>query len=117
VQTLEAISASCTRMSEIIGVVDLISRISEATAKQAQCVAQVHGVVSEIDEGLRQNAALVEEAAAAADSLRSQTEALDSVLAYFQLGAREQAVPQVDAESKVPASPPSLAQHPLARLS
>ena len=107
--------ASMVKASELAA--DLISRISEATAQQAQGVAQVHGVVSEIDEGLRQNAALVEEAAAAADSLRSQTEALDSVLAYFQLGAREQAVQQVDAGPKGHASPPSLAQSPLARLS
>ncbi|WP_027476694.1 methyl-accepting chemotaxis protein [Curvibacter gracilis] len=107
--------ASMVKASELAA--DLISRISEATAQQAQGVAQIHGVVSEIDEGLRQNAALVEEAAAAADSLRSQTEALDSVLGYFQLGAREQAVHQVDAGSKGHASPPSLAQHPLARLS
>ena len=107
--------ASMVKASELAA--DLISRISEATAQQAQGVAQVHGVMSEIDEGLRQNAALVEEAAAAADSLRSQTEALDSVLAYFQVGAREQAVPQAGVESKVPASLPSLAQRPLAQLS
>ena len=107
--------ASMVKASELAA--DLINRISEASAQQAQGVAQVHGVVREIDEGLRQNAALVEEAAAAADSLRRQTEALDSVLAYFQVGAREQAVPQAGVESKVPASLPSLAQRPLAQLS
>ena len=75
--------AAMVKTSELA--TDLVTRISEATAQQAQGVAQVHGVMSEIDEGLRQNAALVEEAAAAADSLRGQTEALDSVLTHFRL--------------------------------
>ena len=79
--------ASMVRASELAA--DLVTRISEASTQQAQDVAQIHEVVSEIDEGLRQNAALVEQAAAAADSLRSQTEALDGVLAYFKVGAAE----------------------------
>jgi len=106
--------ASMVKASELAA--ELISRISEATAQQAQGVAQVHGVVSEIDEGLRQNAALVEEAAAAADSLRSQTEALDGVLGYFQVGARAQSHGQADSDSRVRTAQPSLAPSRLPRL-
>ena len=117
VQVTEARStmASMVKASELAA--DLIIRISEATAQQAQGVAQIHGVVSEIDEGLRQNAALVEEAAAAADSLRSQTEALDSVLAFFQVGASQPPLRQLDTKFQAHGNPRSLGHPPPPRLS
>ena len=51
---------------------------------QAASIGQVHGAIHDIDEGVRQNAALVEEAAASATSLRGQAEALDQILGRFR---------------------------------
>ncbi|MBV8617840.1 MAG: MCP four helix bundle domain-containing protein [Curvibacter sp.] len=62
-----------------------ITRISESCQQQAREVAQVHQAVSEVDDGLQRNAALVEQATAAASSLRGQAEALGRVLAYFKV--------------------------------
>jgi methyl-accepting chemotaxis protein len=52
-------------------------------------VAQVGQAVSQLDHNTQQNAALVEESAAAAESLRSQADQLVQAVAVFQLaGAR-----------------------------
>ncbi len=66
-------------------VMDIIGEISTASAEQGAGIAQVNMAVSEMDAVTQQNAALVEEAAAAAQSLRDQTEALNEVVAVFKL--------------------------------
>ena len=48
-------------------------------------VARVSHAVSELDRTTQQNAALVEESAAAAESLQSEAQRLNSVVARFQL--------------------------------
>ncbi|SFC02793.1 methyl-accepting chemotaxis protein [Massilia yuzhufengensis] len=71
-------------------VMDIIGEISTASAEQGAGIAQVNMAVSEMDSVTQQNAALVEEAAAAAQSLRDQTQALNDVVAVFKLeDARE----------------------------
>ncbi|VXB38625.1 methyl-accepting chemotaxis protein [Massilia sp. 9I] len=71
-------------------VMDIIGEISQASAEQGAGIAQVNMAVSEMDTATQQNAALVEEAAAAAQSLRDQTQALTEVVAVFKLeDARE----------------------------
>ncbi|PWW46937.1 methyl-accepting chemotaxis protein [Melaminivora alkalimesophila] len=76
-------------MQEIVAgvqrVTDIIGEISAAAAEQAEGIGQVNGAVAEIDRMTQQNAALVEESAAAAESLREQAARLSQVVQQFRL--------------------------------
>ena len=74
-------------------VTDLVGEISAASTEQAQGVGQVGEAVQQMDHVTQQNAALVEEMAAAASSLRSQAEELVQVVSVFQLGGPAPGVP------------------------
>ncbi len=67
-------------------VTDIMGEISAASTEQSAGVAQVGEAVTQMDQTTQQNAALVEESAAAADSLRSQAQHLVQTVALFQLG-------------------------------
>jgi hypothetical protein len=54
--------------------------------EQSQGVAQVGEAVTQMDQATQQNAALVEESAAAADSLKQQARQLVEAMAVFRLG-------------------------------
>lgn len=69
-------------------VTDIIGEITSASNEQSQGIDQVNGSVQQIDEMTRQNAALVEQATAAAHSLREQAAALNGVLGRFSLQGR-----------------------------
>lgn len=64
---------------------DLIRSISSATDQQAAGMGQVGEAVAQIDSMTRQNAALVEESAAAAESLKDQASKLNAVVDQFHL--------------------------------
>lgn len=64
---------------------DIMSEISAASYEQSQGVTQVGTAVTEMDQTTQQNAALVEESAAAASSLRDQAVALVETVRVFQL--------------------------------
>jgi methyl-accepting chemotaxis protein-1 (serine sensor receptor) len=66
-------------------VMDIIAEISQASAEQGAGIAQINMAVGEMDTSTQQNAALVEEAAAAAEALREQTAALNQVVSVFRL--------------------------------
>ena len=66
-------------------VTDLMGEINSASAEQASGVAQVGEVVTQMDQATQQNAALVEEMAAAAGSLSSQAQELVQAVAVFKL--------------------------------
>ncbi|MFN7043072.1 MAG: methyl-accepting chemotaxis protein [Acidovorax temperans] len=91
-QTVEAGALQATQVDSSIRnmvgaseqVAGVVADISRSTELQAASIGQVHVVIHEIDEGIRQNAALVEEAAASAASLRGQAEALDQTLGRFR---------------------------------
>jgi methyl-accepting chemotaxis protein len=76
-------------MSEIVHSVhrvsDMIRDITAAAAEQSTKIGQVGSAVTQLDQMTQQNAALVEESAAAADSLREQSRTLASAVAGFQL--------------------------------
>jgi methyl-accepting chemotaxis protein len=65
----------------------LIHHITTAADEQSQGIGQVNGAVGELDQMTQQNAALVEESAAAAQSLKDQAEKLAGVVATFRLSA------------------------------
>ncbi|MGS0757563.1 methyl-accepting chemotaxis protein, partial [Roseateles sp. GG27B] len=64
---------------------DIISEIATGTAEQSQRIVHVNGAVVQLDQMTQQNAALVEESAAAAESLRHQTQRLSSAVSQFHL--------------------------------
>jgi methyl-accepting chemotaxis protein len=64
---------------------DIINRISAASTEQAEGIAEVNRAVGQMDDMTQQNAALVEQAAAAAASLHDQTVNLTRAVAVFQI--------------------------------
>ncbi|MFZ5548974.1 MAG: methyl-accepting chemotaxis protein [Pseudomonadota bacterium] len=66
---------------------DLIGEISAASAEQSTGIEQIGMAVSQLDQVTQQNAALVEESAAAAESLRRQAADLTGKMAVFKLAA------------------------------
>ncbi|WP_318013535.1 methyl-accepting chemotaxis protein [Paucibacter sp. Y2R2-4] len=78
-----------TTMTEIVGAIkrvsDIVSEISSATTEQSSGIAQVGEAVTQMDKVTQQNAALVEESAAAAESLRVQATQLVQAVATFKL--------------------------------
>ncbi|WP_232504982.1 methyl-accepting chemotaxis protein [Rubrivivax gelatinosus] len=63
----------------------MINELTAAAAEQSQGIGQVGSAVQQLDQVTQQNAALVEETAAAADSLRGQAEQLSRAMSRFQL--------------------------------
>jgi methyl-accepting chemotaxis protein len=72
-------------VSEVQRVSQLISEISAASAEQSQGIIQVGHAVTQLDQVTQQNAALVEESAAAADSLKHQAKNLAELVSVFRL--------------------------------
>ena len=72
-------------VSSIRRVTDLMGEISAASNEQSQGVSQVGEAVVQMDQVTQQNAALVEEMAAAASSLKSQAQELVQTVAVFKL--------------------------------
>jgi uncharacterized phage infection (PIP) family protein YhgE len=63
-----------------------MGEISAASSEQSQGVAQVGEAITQMDQATQQNAALVEESAAAADSLRNQAAQLVQAMSVFHTG-------------------------------
>lgn len=78
-QTMTEIVGSVQRVSDIIG------EITAAASEQSTGIGGVNTAVAELDEMTQQNAALVEQSAAAAQSLREQAERLAQVVSIFRL--------------------------------
>ena len=77
--TMQEVVQSIQRVTDIVG------EISNANAEQNAGVAQVGQAVTSMDQVTQQNAALVEESAAAADSLKAQAQALVEAVSVFRL--------------------------------
>jgi methyl-accepting chemotaxis protein len=84
-----------TTMTEVVvsirRVTDMMGDISSASSEQALGVAQVGEAVTHMDHATQQNAALVEQIAAAASSLKSQAGELVNTVAVFKLNGMQQA--------------------------
>ncbi len=76
---------------------DLVGEIAAAAVEQSQGIAQVHQAVNQMDDVTQQNAALVEEASAASQSLQEQASALTELVGKFRVGN--------DAEVAAPRTP------------
>ncbi|MEX3840466.1 methyl-accepting chemotaxis protein [Paraburkholderia sp. BR10882] len=84
-RTMEEARSAVARVSGIM------SEIETATHEQSGGIEQVNRAIAQIDEVTQRNAALVEEAAAAAQSLESQADLLREAVAVFNLGSAGQA--------------------------
>ncbi|MBO9536263.1 methyl-accepting chemotaxis protein [Herbaspirillum sp.] len=76
-------------MSEIVSsvrrVTDVVSEITAATQEQSTGIEEINRAITQMDEVTQQNAALVEQAAAAAQSLQDQAGRLQEVVSVFKL--------------------------------
>jgi methyl-accepting chemotaxis protein len=79
-QTMNDIVESVQRVSDIIG------EITAAAAEQSQGISDINNAVVQLDQMTQQNAALVEQSAAAAESMRDQSGQLAEVVNTFKLG-------------------------------
>ena len=86
----QLVNEAGTTMAEIVRqvnhVTQLISEINTSTVEQSGGIRQVNQAVTSLDNGTQQNAALVEESAAAAESLRLQANELMKMVSVFNLG-------------------------------
>jgi methyl-accepting chemotaxis protein len=112
-----------TTMGEIVAsvqrVTDIMAEISAASQEQSAGIEQVNQTITQMDETTQQNAALVEEATAAARSMEEQAGALTQSVSVFKLHATVSApVRQAIAAAAAPrpaAPPKAVARKPVAR--
>jgi methyl-accepting chemotaxis protein len=102
-------------MTEIVGSVrrvnDIIGEITAAACEQSQGIGQINTTVNQLDQMTQQNAALVEQSAAAADSMKQQAQRLAELVSTFRLGDDAGAPPRVAAPAQpahTPASRPAV---------
>ena len=86
------VSQAGATMQEIVAgvrrVTDIMGEIASASVEQETGIGQINRAISEMDSVTQQNAALVEQAAAAAGALRQQADGLAQVVSVFHLGSR-----------------------------
>jgi methyl-accepting chemotaxis protein len=105
-QTMTEIVTSVQRVTDIMG------EITAAASEQSDGIAQVNSAIAQLDQMTQQNAALVEESAAAASSMKDQAQRLAGVVATFKLDSRLTATATAPKAASRPAR--SAAKRPLA---
>ena len=120
-RTMTEIVTSVQQVSDIIG------EIRSATSEQSQGIAQVNESIVRLDQMTQQNAALVEQSAAAATSMRDQAMRLTDTVSIFRVQGRSgqtHSAPATPARVSAPPRPvgkapltsrPALAVKPAAR--
>ncbi|PNG46870.1 MULTISPECIES: methyl-accepting chemotaxis protein [unclassified Variovorax] len=83
-KTMDEIVASVKRVTDIMG------EITSASQEQTQGIEQINQAITQMDQVTQQNAALVEEASAAAQAMQEQAAGLVESVRVFQLDARAQ---------------------------
>ena len=103
------VSEAGRTMDEIVAAVqrvaDIMAEISAASQEQSSGIEQVNQAVAQMDEVTQQNAALVEEASAAAESLKEQTDGLLRAVGVFRVDAAVAAATPRTTSAKVVALP------------
>ena len=98
-QTLNVIVTAVTKVS------DIVAAIALASQEQSAGIEQVNKAVMQMDEMTQQNAALVEEAAAASESLETQARSLQQLMAFFTIEERTEAKDSATAIVSMPHPP------------
>jgi len=117
--TVQADEAGAT-MDEVVKAIqrvsDIVGEISTASAEQNSGVAQVGQAIQAMDQSTQQNAALVVESAAAADSLNREATVLLQSVAVFKLGGHYTAAASAPAVARAtPVAPIAAAAAPVER--
>jgi methyl-accepting chemotaxis protein len=87
--TMERVVSSTRRVT------DIMAEITNASNEQTGGIEQVNQAIGQMDQATQQNAALVEEAAAAAGAMQEQAARLAQVVGVFKLGQNDAALPVV----------------------
>ncbi|MEM5434769.1 methyl-accepting chemotaxis protein [Paraburkholderia diazotrophica] len=107
-----------TTMGDIVQAVrrvtDIMGEIAAASEEQSSGISQVGRAVTQMDEVTQQNAALVEQAAAAASSLQDQAVRLRQAIGMFRVNGSEAAVASKTVASAAQKSAPAVAKAPSA---
>ncbi len=106
----ELVNQSGKALAEIVDsvkkVTDIVAEIAAASQEQSAGIDQVNHAVMQMDEMTQQNAALVEEAAAAARAMHERAEALQRQMTFFRLDdGRAAAAPSGAAAPRVAQAP------------
>ncbi|PHV14362.1 methyl-accepting chemotaxis protein [Janthinobacterium sp. BJB303] len=88
-------------------VADIMQEITAASAEQSAGIEQVNQAVLQMDQVTQQNAALVEEAAAAAESLQDQAQTLTELVGVFRLHAQAEGIAVAAASNVTPLRRPA----------
>jgi methyl-accepting chemotaxis protein len=99
-RTMDEIVTSVKRVT------DIMAEITAASQEQSQGIEQVNITITQMDEVTQQNAALVEQASAAARSLEEQADGLTRSVAQFKLDSFEQLTPSSIVVSRAAVVPP-----------
>jgi methyl-accepting chemotaxis protein len=113
-QTMDLIVTSIRQVADIMG------EITAATQEQSNGIEEVNQAITQMDEMTQQNAALVEQAAAAAESMQEQAQFLSQAVSIFKLSqdvgsrravaaAPRRAIAPVAAAASAPARTPAIA--------
>ena len=101
--TMQEIVQSVRRVADVIG------EITAAANEQSSGIAGVNQAIGSLDQMTQQNAALVEESAAAAESLREQADRMKQAVSVFKIGAHSDAgaaLAVAPVRSAAPSQPP-----------
>jgi methyl-accepting chemotaxis protein len=105
------VNAAGASMTEIVAqvkrVTDLVGEISSASQEQSAGIGQVNDAIAQMDRVTQQNAALVEQSAAAGQSLKDQAARLIDAVAVFRLSDQETERVISTAKAPAPAVSPS----------
>ncbi|HZW13052.1 MAG TPA: methyl-accepting chemotaxis protein [Noviherbaspirillum sp.] len=110
-----------TTMDEIVEsvkrVTDIMAEITAASQEQTAGIEQVNQAIGQMDQVTQQNAALVEEAAAAADAMQDQAAKLAQIVGTFKLDRAAAALADPSPQKKIATSRPAtaIARQPAAR--
>ena len=80
-------------VSAVKKVTDIVAEIAAASREQSSGIEQVNKAVMQMDQTTQQNAALVEEASAASQAIVEQAQALNGMIARYNIGDRAHARP------------------------
>jgi len=86
-ETLAEIVSSVKKVS------DIVSEIAAASEEQSAGIEEVSAAITQMDQMTQQNAALVEEAAAASESVKEESARMDELMNFFSLGDGEDEQP------------------------
>ena len=112
----QAGSAMTEVVDTVRGVSDIVSEISAASAEQSTGIDEINRAITQMDEVTQQNAALVEEAAAASQSLQEQAGRLTEVVGVFKLAqGRQASTPAAKTAAPTRPTAPAKAGKPLSR--